>query len=42
MGAEAPDALDAVDTSGIGGGGFVAATSADYDSVAALVVPSGN
>jgi phosphonate transport system substrate-binding protein len=42
MGAEAPDALDAVDTSGIGGGGFVAATPADYDSVTALVARSGN
>jgi phosphonate transport system substrate-binding protein len=42
MTAEAPDALDAVDPSGIGGGGFVAATPADYDTVAALVAGSGN
>jgi phosphonate transport system substrate-binding protein len=42
MSAEAPDALDAVDPSGIGGGGFVAATPADYDTVAALVAGPGN
>jgi hypothetical protein len=42
MSAEASDALDAVDPSGVGGGGFVAATPADYDTVAALVAGSGN
>lgn len=42
MAAEAPEGLDAVDRSGIGGGGFVAAAAADYSALAELVVPAGN
>jgi phosphonate transport system substrate-binding protein len=42
MAAEAPEVLDAVDRSGIGGGGFVAAVPADYDAIATLVAPAGN
>jgi phosphonate transport system substrate-binding protein len=37
MGAEAPDILDLVDGSAYGGGGFVAASAADYAPLAPLV-----
>ena len=37
MAAEAPDVLDAVDRSSFGGGGFVAASAADYAPLAPLV-----
>ncbi len=37
MGKEAPDALDAVNSSSIGGGGFVPATAADYAVIEELV-----
>ena len=39
MAGEAPDALDAVDNSSLGGGGFVAASAEDYAVVDALVAP---
>jgi phosphonate transport system substrate-binding protein len=39
MAAEAPDVLDAVDRSSLGGGGFVAAEAADYAVVDLLVAP---
>jgi phosphonate transport system substrate-binding protein len=41
MAGESPDALDAVDTSSIGGGGFVPATDGDYSVIEGLVSPSG-
>ena len=41
MATEAPDVLDAVDRSSLGGGGFVAVTAADYAVVDELVAPSG-
>lgn len=37
MAKDAPDALDAVDASSIGGGGFVAVTSADYSVINDLI-----
>jgi len=37
MGKDAPDALDAVDDSSIGGGGFVPATAGDYSVIKDLV-----
>ncbi len=40
MGREAPDALDAVDSSNIGGGGFVPVTAGDYSVIEKLVTPS--
>ncbi len=40
MGEAAPDALDAVDGSSIGGGGFVPATAADYKLIEGLVSES--
>lgn len=40
MAGEAPDALDAVDTSSIGGGGFVPVTDGDYAVIEGLVRPS--
>jgi phosphonate transport system substrate-binding protein len=39
MAREAPDALDAVDRSGFGGGGFVAIDAADYAAISELVAP---
>ncbi len=41
MGKEAPDALDAVDDSSIGGGGFVPATASDYSVIRDLVTAAG-
>ena len=41
MGKEAPDALDAVDDSSIGGGGFVPATAGDYSVIEDLVAAPG-
>ena len=41
MAKEAPDALDAVDDSSIGGGGFVPAVAADYSVIEDLVTASG-
>ena len=40
MGSAAPDALDAVDNSSIGGGGFVPASAGDYSVIEGLVSPS--
>jgi phosphonate transport system substrate-binding protein len=39
VGVESPDVLDAVDRSAYGGGGFVAASAADYAPLAALASP---
>ena len=41
MATEAPDALDAVDDSSIGGGGFVPATADDYSVIETLVAAPG-
>ena len=41
MGKDAPDALDAVDDSNIGGGGFVPATAGDYSVIRKLVTTTG-
>ena len=40
MATEAPDALDAVDGSSIGGGGFVPVTDKDYAVIDGLVAPA--
>jgi phosphonate transport system substrate-binding protein len=40
MGREAPEALDAVDNSSIGGGGFVPATAGDYSVIEGLISAS--
>ena len=39
MAGQAPDALDAVDGSSIGGGGFVPVSAKDYAVIAGLVAP---
>jgi len=41
MASAAPDALDAIDASPYGGGGFVKIGAADYATIAALVAPPG-
>jgi phosphonate transport system substrate-binding protein len=42
MATAAPDVLDAVDRSSLGGGGFVAASAADYAVIDELIAPSGD
>lgn len=41
MAADAPDVLDAVDNSGLGGGGFVAVSPDDYAVIGELLAPPG-